>query len=347
MLHRTGVTLIEVLIAIFISSIGLLALLALFPLGAVNMAQAIKDAKAANAAVDAAATIKTWQISQPHPPQSQLYAPIQNDYFVSAAYAGSAPLTAANPDGPSYAVYVDPMGFESYSSVPAFNSWVAGVPGIRRQTLSIFNPAIALPSGLQPAFIPIPATRRATLLRWFTLPDDITFGKDGVPPAGVFQRENRYSWAYLLRRPRFSDPAVVEMTIAVYDRRPLQLGGGGFLPVGESAYPVEPVPMDPPGSGFQLNTVKLLYAGGLPKPALRPGGWILDATALPGHGYFYRVVSASDTVGSKGQPAVQVELQNNIRTINVVNNQNVPVITQAVVMDSLVEVFERGPVSTP
>lgn len=43
---RAGVTLLEVLAAIFIMGIGLLALLTLFPLGAVNMAQSIKDDRA-------------------------------------------------------------------------------------------------------------------------------------------------------------------------------------------------------------------------------------------------------------------------------------------------------------
>ena len=342
--RRTGVTLIEVLIGIFITSIGLLALLALFPLGAVNMAQAIKDTRTAHAAVMAAGNISTWLINQPAPagqvnPASTAFAPIPNDFFVSSTYAGLAPLTAPVPDGPSYAVYVDPIGFESYSLVPTFTSWVAGVPGIRRQTLSIFNPTTSLPSGYQSTFIGDPVLRRATLLRWFSLPDDITFDTTGLPTSSVFQRENRYSWAYLLRRPRLSDPSVVEMTIAVYDRRPLQLGGGGFLPIGETAYPVEYSPNDAP------NTVNLVYPNGLPKPALRAGGWILDATPLPGHGFFYRVVSVSDSVSSQGQAAVKVELQNNIRTINPGNG--LPVITQAVVMDSLAEVFERGPVSIP
>jgi hypothetical protein len=151
------------------------------------------------------------------------------------------------------------------------------------------------------------------------------------------QRENRYSWAYLLRRPRFSDPSVVEMTIAVYNRRPLQLGGASFLPVGESAYPVEIE---------AANTVNLVYAGGLPKPALRAGGWVLDATPLPGHGYFYRVVSVSDTLSSGSQPAVKVELQNNIRTPDL---RSLPANIKPifVVMDNLVEVFERGPVAVP
>ncbi len=43
MKRRPGITLIEVLVAIFVMSIGLLALLTLFPLGALRMSQALQD----------------------------------------------------------------------------------------------------------------------------------------------------------------------------------------------------------------------------------------------------------------------------------------------------------------
>jgi hypothetical protein len=55
-LHRdSGVTLVEALAAIFISGIGLLALLTLFPLGALEMAAAIKDDRTAAVANEAVA----------------------------------------------------------------------------------------------------------------------------------------------------------------------------------------------------------------------------------------------------------------------------------------------------
>lgn len=53
--RRSGVTLTEVLIAIFVMGIGLMAILSLFPLGASQMAQAIKDQRAAEAAANASA----------------------------------------------------------------------------------------------------------------------------------------------------------------------------------------------------------------------------------------------------------------------------------------------------
>jgi len=48
-------TLIEVLVAIFVMGIGLLALLTLFPLGVLNMAEEIKDDRTAAIAADATA----------------------------------------------------------------------------------------------------------------------------------------------------------------------------------------------------------------------------------------------------------------------------------------------------
>ena len=51
---QAGVTLLEVLVAIFVMGIGLLALLTLFPLGALEMAEAIKDDRTGSAASNAA-----------------------------------------------------------------------------------------------------------------------------------------------------------------------------------------------------------------------------------------------------------------------------------------------------
>jgi hypothetical protein len=52
--QRAGITLIEVLFAIFITGIGLLALLVLFPLGVMDLARAIQDDRADKLANDAA-----------------------------------------------------------------------------------------------------------------------------------------------------------------------------------------------------------------------------------------------------------------------------------------------------
>ena len=56
--RRTAVTLTEVLVAIFIMGIGLLAILSLFPLGAAQMAQSLKDQRCAEAAGNASALFR-------------------------------------------------------------------------------------------------------------------------------------------------------------------------------------------------------------------------------------------------------------------------------------------------
>src|SRR5436305_12045109 len=59
---RRAVTLTEVLIAIFLMGIGLMAILSLFPLGAAQMAQALKDQRAAECAANAASFIRSvWK----------------------------------------------------------------------------------------------------------------------------------------------------------------------------------------------------------------------------------------------------------------------------------------------
>ena len=55
---RRGVTLLEVLVAIYIVGIGLLALLALFPLGMLRMAQAVQDDRVAVLATESVALSK-------------------------------------------------------------------------------------------------------------------------------------------------------------------------------------------------------------------------------------------------------------------------------------------------
>src|SRR5262245_25230964 len=97
MIRRSGVTLVEVLVSIFVMGIGLLALLALFPLGALSMAQAIKDARTAHAAANANAVAEVRALRQD---------PVLTAAFTNPVTAGAA-LPAPDPDGPSYPVYTD------------------------------------------------------------------------------------------------------------------------------------------------------------------------------------------------------------------------------------------------
>src|SRR5438132_8659794 len=73
--NRSGVTLIEVLVSIFVTAIGLLAILALFPVGAFSMATAIKNGRCVQASINAKALANSARIWQDSPLTSQFTSP--------------------------------------------------------------------------------------------------------------------------------------------------------------------------------------------------------------------------------------------------------------------------------
>jgi hypothetical protein len=288
--QRNGATLVEVLVAIFIMAIGLVTLLTLFPLGALIMQQALRDNRTAQSGANAGALGEALNI--------------RFDTTVSAAFTNPG---GNNYDGPSNPVYVDPFG-------SLLGAGPLG-PGITRQNVSFVQ-------------------SYADAFRWFSLLDDMTFNRDDPvagkpysatsgPVAGVVQREGRYTWTYLLRRPSWAVPSVVDMTIVVFNGRQLS------LPLAEYSY-----------TGITFNTttnfVTLPYAGqqSPTPPPIRKGSWILDATLTGNngpdpHGFFYRVVGITD----QGTQAL-LELQTTPRagTTNGV----------LMVLEGVTEVFEKG-----
>src|SRR3954464_555650 len=97
---RRGVTLIEVLTAIFIMGVGLLAILTLFPLGALSMARAVRDDRAATIGANAAAFV------------SALDPDLRNDPAVVLALntqPSNPPFAPSDPNGPGNPVFVDPV----------------------------------------------------------------------------------------------------------------------------------------------------------------------------------------------------------------------------------------------
>lgn len=320
MIRQSGATLVEVLVAIFVSALGLLGLLALFPLGAVSMAQAIKDSRCAQAAANAAALAEAMNIRN----DGRINDPSSELFFIDQQILDrrNAPILASeNRDGPSYPVLVDPqslaLGAPSHLPTAPLPQVRPGSGGIFRKSASFVNSA-------------------ATATQWFSLLDDINFVKDGpataLPyPLGSVQREGRYSWAYLLRRPRWRDPSITELTVIVFNQRPVALGRG------ETAY--GPVTFD-----TNSNVVRVYYSG-QDKPVIRVGGWILDATMVgppvlgsdhpppDPHGYFYRVVNLAEGVIAN-RPYLDLELQINPK----VGTQ----LGVLVVLEGVAEVFEKG-----
>ena len=383
--RRHGATLIEVLVAIFIMGIGLMALLTLFPLGALRMAKAIRDERCVQSA-QAAANIANL-------------ASIRNSIMATEAMLGRSfptPLPtdpkAPDPNGRGYPVFVDPLGYAmafgtSQKFVAGFQANLAAnafTPGLRRvyPVELINNPATA-----------------SQVFPWFLLLDELIFegvlpnqpfedvvGYNGILNAGedtngngvldmggprgypkqlipgTVERDPRYSWAYLLQRPRASDPTAVECAVVVFSGRPLNLTGNLTLP--ETLYA---------GYDFKLNVPEVSYdpASSMARvrweffnsvePQVRSGDWILDASTVRGETrcYFYRVAAVTDaTDGATGMRCVDFELQQPLRDFpqfpqgpqiwSSTGTFSGPTLAyptdmpRLIVLEGVAEVFERG-----
>lgn len=193
--HRTGTTLMEVLMAIFIMTLGLASILVLFPLGAVNMSQAIKEDRSALACRNAVNIARAWNFRE--------------DYRVHPNYYSAVGLLPLYPGylHSSIPVYLDAMG-NSYITTKA----VGDLPGT---------------SVGFPRFPPFTGATPQKTQRWFTLRDGVTFDVNGMPLllGGQVQRDPRFSWAYLCRQARatggystlFTTAAVGATSISVDD----------------------------------------------------------------------------------------------------------------------------------
>src|SRR5581483_2122955 len=117
-------SLIEVLVALFVMSVGLLALLALFPIGALEMHQAIKDSRCALAAANAASVAEAMQLRD----DPLVFAALNANPPTLPAGVNPLPTLPAGYTQPGYPVYVDPFAV-SHSAFIAHTTLPAGSPG--------------------------------------------------------------------------------------------------------------------------------------------------------------------------------------------------------------------------
>jgi hypothetical protein len=317
-LHRTrraGLSLVEVLVALFIMALGMIALLTLFPLGALQMGQALKDdrcSQAVNAADNYMRTYwKQYVLEQPNNPDPFITAfwnPRNNPYpsyggptVRPTIPGGQMPNLQSNnainvgnlPQEPSYPVFIDPRGLEGRRKNPTFFSlevfWVAGSQPppyrarIPRRTLAVsVSPVPPTPtlSGLGVAFGPyVDPVRTCTLL------DDLTYDENAsarrVDSNGMplpIERQGRYNWAWMLQLPRTADTTTANMTVVVYDNRnPDYPAADGEIVYGRART------TNPPNQSvaqYAIGSTRLTftYPPGDPVPNVRAGQWILDGT---------------------------------------------------------------------
>src|SRR5687768_12289862 len=147
-MKRPGATLIEVLVAIFVMALGMMALLTLFPLGALRMAQAIQDDRCAICAHNAG-SIATMKDLRNDPMVIQTGNPAAPDMFTMDLDGDGA---GPDPNGTSNPLMVDPAGARMAAGLQS-GIWVGGTTNfLPRRDTSFTAP-------------PRPATET---YRWFT-----------------------------------------------------------------------------------------------------------------------------------------------------------------------------------
>jgi prepilin-type N-terminal cleavage/methylation domain-containing protein len=327
MRRRRGITLIEVLVAIFIMAIGLLAILTLFPLAAMRMGQALQADRAAAAASAGANICDAFGIRKDPEYDPPLSLTLYGAQFPLFATPPPPPpgmanlnLPPASTVGSGFPIYVDPYGVANNSGTLGYSAATSpATPGIWRVSPTVIPPPYSINQVGPPPFAsPNPGP---TAARYFSLPDDITFADNGQPDlsSGVVQRGGRYTYAYLLRRQNpYSTQALPDLALVVYAGRTTAVPGG------ENTYAA---------AGAINNTAVLLtWGAGQPAPNIRRGTWILDTSYNQAtssvHGDFYRVV----TVSQPSTNVMNLELQLPLAKP----------LTAVTVLDNVVEVFERG-----
>lgn len=353
MTRRPAVTLIEVLVAIFIMGLGLMALLTLFPIGVLSMAMAIQEERCAECAVIAHTnaiardTGSDTLVVKDQAATGGIDPSTVNDAYVNPLPAQVPPgldpvLPDAKPYAPSYPLLIDPVGYMASAQT---QNWVGGQKGyLARRRVSY-------------------ATTTQAVAAAFTLWDDLGF--DGNNPGAVSKvggnvvRNSRYSWAYLCQRPYSADKSVVNCSVVVFNERPLALTSGLTLsePIYASNSNSASAWFDTTNSVITIDTTNNV------PPPVRPGGWLLDVTQdthgtaasnVPWpHGFFYRVVSATDfeqVVNATLRTYMQYEVATPLRgwdkttaTVQTVGTETFGYPGTVIVLEGVAEVFEKGP----
>jgi len=281
---------------------------------------------------------------------------------------GPPPLPVSGPQAyaaASYPVLVDPVGWRA-NAANAGNQWWVGtvldtttynVPAWRiprrtlyvRDTTSPMRPQPWMPIGADSTTMGTGGTMPGSSLpifKQFSLMDDLTFtGGTPYTTSSVVERQGRYTWAYMFRRAHNSDRTAIDVTTILYSGRSMEVASP------EITYPGSGVPASQAASAVRNAKELFLSYTNLPKPAIRRGSWVLDATlwdydssgkptiAAP-QGYFYRVVNVDDS--TPGQLAL--ELQTPLLG-GPLPQRNRPFNRAIVVMDRVVEVFTKTDVA--
>jgi prepilin-type N-terminal cleavage/methylation domain-containing protein len=297
--RRSGFSLVEVLVAMFIVAAGLIALMSLFPVGAVQMGKALQADRAQNTCLQADARIRElWrtQVTESLAPADPFYTALTYADDLDGPGPGPSPTgtppipeTGTNAHRTSYPVLFDPVGYDSYASQLLKRLSVAAAGQFPRRTS--LSPLLTFPN------------TRLGAIRTCVMPDDIEFATaDGVagtpadgegnPMNGANQlfRHGRYNWAAVLQRPDNGMRGVADLKILVFDRRAVGVNPSD----NELVYPNATNPTLIP---LTVGQTEITFSVANDTLGLRTGTWIMDGTLsnTPGAGIrnakFYKVTS--------------------------------------------------------
>lgn len=358
---RPGVTLIEVLVATGILAIGIISIMALFPIGAVSMVRAINQNRASDHAANSDAMLRYYWKQAWIDPNGGGVRSSNDAYaasFIMPANVGedmiplldrrrpfnfaNPPDISANSSQPSFPVLIDPIGYRTQGNFGPANTFYVGGQALLPARCSL---ATAEADTLFPS---------RTRVRVTTLLDDMTFDNNGEPSAasGQLERAGRYNVAWMIQRPKNNIPHEVHVRVLVFaGRSPTDTPSSEqFMPATAYNY-FDGVDPKPNSITIPLN--------GQPKPAIRKGSWVAFTVALQPRGGgtpipgfdFYRVSAITDDSSTR----ISVEFEQPLRSYtsfdfaggynyDIVSNTAVPgALTGAVVVfDNLIEVFDRG-----
>jgi hypothetical protein len=347
--RRPGITLTEALVALFVAALGMIALLTLFPLGALQMGQALKDSRCAQSAQEADGLMRWyWGKYETDPTKS----PIQ--LAMDHSDASTNPIdTLPN----SYPVFVDPIGAQGttwpisqqatrVANLPVAANQPAAIPR-RTVTDSMNNYTPLLKQTTILSSPPRNVTLAGELLRFCALQDDLTYSdqKTGAPspqaggpsPLPNVERGARYTWGWMLQRPNKSNHSIINMTVLVFDQRAPFYANSQTEVIFPNTASTTPVQFTPGSTSLTIN-----YTGS-PRPVITRGRWIMDGTRNANniatqplrHANFYRVASVNDDTPG----VLYLELETPIRPRN--DGSTAAYTGDLIVFNGLAEVFER------
>jgi hypothetical protein len=307
---RRGLSITEVLIAIFIMAIGMISLLALFPIGMIRMSQAIRTNRVALTAGNSQALAELHRLRADWNSTLQLSAvldAVRKEPLLYDAVTNNVFLFPYDPSTTAgqlhtCPVYVDPVGSSLWEHLPSANvnyaNYRAGDPVGRAKvggetpadTSTILAANIGIPRSFS-AYAPY-GSHRSVLYRWYTLEDEVTFTASGLAVSNPAERERRISWAYLWRRPVWQDEGVVDVSLVLYSNRMIAgLGNSNGTANTGNIFRQEFKAGGPAGAfagttwtnrAFIKNSRQAALNWTSPQlaQAVQPGYWVLDATML-------------------------------------------------------------------